>query len=121
MIRARRPWRRGAGFGIPRVDVSGSTGVPFLVVHDSDAKASGRLAPAEQALNALIVETAGEERVVVLDPDFEAVVGLRGHRRKPERAWREFAGRDPADMSDQLVAVAERTMSFVRAHSEAHR
>ena len=57
-------------------------------MHDSDRKASGRLVPAEQALNVLIAETAGEERVVVLDPDFEAVAGLHGHRRKPERAWR---------------------------------
>jgi len=98
-----------------------ATGVPFVVVHDSDAKASGRLAPAERALNALIAETAGEERVVVLDPDFEAVAGLRGHRRKPERAWREFAERDPADMPGELVVVAERAISFVRAYAEARR
>lgn len=98
-----------------------ATGVPFLVVHDSDAKASGRLAPAERALNALIAETAGEGGVVVLDPDFEAVAGLRGHRRKPERAWREFAERDAADMPGELVAVAERAISFVRAHARADR
>jgi len=69
---------------------------------------------AERALNALIAETAGAERVVVLDPDFEAVAGLAGHRRKPERAWREFAERAAADMPGQLVRVAELTMSFVR-------
>ena len=71
-----------------------ATGIPFVVVHDSDRKASGRLVAAERALNALIAETAGEERVVVLDPDFEAVAGLRASR-KPERAWREFAVRGP--------------------------
>jgi AAA domain, putative AbiEii toxin, Type IV TA system len=90
-----------------------ATGIPFLVVHDSDRKTSGRLAPAEQALNALIADTAGEERVIVLDPDFEAVAGLAGHRHKPEHAWREFAERPAAEMPAQLVRVAELTMSLV--------
>ncbi len=65
-----------------------------------------------------IAETAGEEHVVVLDPDFEAVAGLRGHKRKPERAWREFAERAAADMPRELVLVAERAISFVRAYAE---
>jgi putative ATP-dependent endonuclease of the OLD family len=52
-----------------------ATGVPFVVVHDSDRRASGRLVAAERALNALIADTAGDERTVVLDPDFEAVAG----------------------------------------------
>jgi hypothetical protein len=90
-----------------------ATGIPFVVVHDSDRKTSGRLAPAEQALNALIADTAGEERVIVLDPDFEAVAGLAGHHHKPEHAWREFAERPAAEMPPQLVRVAELTMSFV--------
>jgi hypothetical protein len=96
-----------------------ATGIPFLVVHDSDRKTSGRLAPAEQALNALIAETAGEERVILLDPDFEAVAGLAAHRHKPEHAWREFAERPAAEMPPQLVRVVELTMSFVRPHAEA--
>ena len=95
-----------------------ATGIPFVAVHDSDRKTSGRLAPAEQALNALIANTAGEERVIVLDPDFEAVAGLAGHRRKPERAWREFAERRAAEMPPPLVRAAELTMSFVRPHAE---
>ena len=90
-----------------------ATGIPFVVVHDSDRKTSGRLAPAEQALNALIAATAGEEHVIVLDPDFEAVAGLAGHRHKPEHAWREFAERPVADMPGQLLGVAELTMSLV--------
>jgi hypothetical protein len=53
--------------------------------------------------------------VFVLDPDFEAVAGLAGHRRKPERAWREFAERSAADMPAQLVRVAELATSFVRS------
>ena len=96
-----------------------AAGIPFVVVHDSDRKSSGRLAPAEQALNALIVETAGEERVIVLDPDFEAVAGLAGRHHKPEHAWRDFAERHAAEMPGQLVRVAELTMSFLRLHAEA--
>jgi predicted ATP-dependent endonuclease of OLD family len=96
-----------------------ATGVPFLVLHDSDRKASGRLVAAERALNALIAETAGEDRVVVLDPDFEAIAGLAGHRRKPERAWREFAERSADEMPAQLLVAAERAMSFVRRYAEA--
>ena len=91
-----------------------ATGIPFVVVHDSDKKASGRLAPAERALNALIADTAGEEAVIVLDPDFEAVAGLTGHRRKPERAWKEFAQRAPSEMPAALVRVAETAVSLGR-------
>jgi putative ATP-dependent endonuclease of the OLD family len=96
-----------------------AAGIPFVIVHDSDRRTSGRLAPAEQALNALIAETAGEERVIVLDPDFEAVAGLAGRRHKPEHAWREFAERPAAEMPGQLVRVAELTMSLVRPAAEA--
>lgn len=95
-----------------------AAGIPFVVLHDSDRKTSGRLAPAEQALNALIAETAGEERVIVLDPDFEAVAGLAGRHHKPEHAWREFAERAADEMPAQLVRVAELTMSFVRGAGE---
>ena len=95
-----------------------ASGIPFVVVHDSDRKASGRLAPAEQALNALIAETASEERVIVLDPDFEAVAGLAGHRHKPEHAWREFAERPAAEMPGELLRAAALTMSLVRPAGE---
>jgi predicted ATPase len=91
-----------------------ATGIPFLVVHDSDRKPSGRLVAAERALNALIAETAGSDRVVVLDPDFEAVAGLHGNRRKPERAWKEFAERTSSEMPRQLVLVAESAVSLAR-------
>jgi hypothetical protein len=92
-----------------------ATGIPFLVVHDSDRRSSGRLVAAERALNALIAEIAGAERVVVLDPDFEAVAGLVGHSRKPERAWREFAERGAAEMPEPLLRVAELALALVRA------
>ena len=89
-----------------------SVGIPFLVVHDSDRRPSGKLVAAERALNALIAATAGEERTIVLDPDFEAVAGLAGHSRKPERAWREFASRPAARMPQPLLRVAEVAISL---------
>jgi predicted ATP-dependent endonuclease of OLD family len=91
-----------------------ATGIPFIVIHDSDRRTSGRLVASERALNALIADTAGEDRVIVLDPDFEAVAGLSGGSRKPERAWREFAVRTAGEMPGQLVRVAEIAVSLAR-------
>ena len=91
-----------------------ATGIPFVVVHDSDRRPSGKLVAAEGALNVLIAETAGADRTVVLDPDFEAVAGLTGHSRKPERAWKEFASRSAAEMPPQLVHAAELAVSLAR-------
>jgi len=68
-----------------------SCGIPFVVVHDRDAEPGEDPIPAEVALNALIAEVVGRERTIVLEPDFEAVAGLKGHSGKPERAWRHFS------------------------------
>lgn len=65
--------------------------IPFVVVHDRDADPGKEPIPAEVALNALIAEVAGPGRTIVLEPDFEAVAGLRGHSNKPERAWSHFS------------------------------
>jgi hypothetical protein len=91
-----------------------ATGIPFIVVHDSDRKASGNPAADERALNALIADTVGEAPVVVLDPDFEAVARLAGGRGKPKRAWREFADRTASEMPDDLLRVAKLAMSLAR-------
>ena len=56
--------------------------------------------------------------VIVLDPDFEAVARLGGHRRKPERAWREFAERAATEMPDDLLRVARLAISLA-GHDEA--
>ena len=91
-----------------------ATGIPFVVVHDSDRRASGKLVSAERVLNALIADTVGDDRTIVLDPDFEAVAGLTGGMRKPERAWREFASRPSAEMPAPLVRVAKLAISLAR-------
>ena len=65
--------------------------IPFVVLHDRDAELGEDPIPAEVALNALIDDIAGPDRAIVLEPDFEAVAGLRGHSNKPERAWNHFS------------------------------
>jgi len=89
-----------------------ATGVPFVVVHDSDRRADGGLASADRALNELIAESAGQAPVIVLDPDFEAIAGLTGRHRKPERAWREFAERPTTEIPDELLRVAGLAVSL---------
>jgi predicted ATPase len=64
--------------------------IPFVVVHDRDAKQGEQPIPAEIELNRLIASLAGRRRTIVLEPDFEGVTGLRGHSNKPERAWEHF-------------------------------
>lgn len=96
------------------VRICKATGIPYVVVHDSDRRSSGRFVAAERALNALVAEIAGEGRVIVLDPDFEAVAKLAGRSRKPERAFREFAGRDAGEMPEPLVRAAELAVSLAR-------
>ena len=49
-------------------------------------------------LNAEIDRLAAPPGAVVLEPDFEAIVGLRGHSHKPERAWRAFRGLSRTEM-----------------------
>ena len=51
----------------------------------------------------------------MLDPDSEAVAGLTGHSRKPERAWGEFASRPAAEMPEPLLRAAELAISLARA------
>jgi predicted ATPase len=65
--------------------------IPFVVVHDWDAKPGEQPIPAEVELNRLIASLAGRRRTIVLEPDFEGVTGLRGHSNKPERAWEHFS------------------------------
>jgi AAA ATPase domain len=93
--------------------ICSAIGIPFVILHDSDQRPSGRLTPADRALNALINETAGNARVIALDPDFEAVARVAGH--KPERAWREFAKRTAAEMPEELVRAAELALSLAGA------
>lgn len=91
-----------------------AAGVPVVIIHDRDARPGRKPIPAEQALNALIAEVAGEARTVVLEPDFEGVAGFQGHSHKPERAWRRFASLPPAEIPEPLARAAELAVSLAR-------
>lgn len=91
-----------------------AVGVPFVVMHDSDARPSGKPIASERALNALIAETAEAGRSVVLEPDFESVAGIKGHRHKPERAWRQFAALTPDEIPAPLRRAAELAIELAR-------
>jgi predicted ATPase len=84
-----------------------ATGVPFVAVHDRDAEPGKEPIAAERALNDLVAEVAGRERTFVLEPDFEGIAGIAGH--KPESAWRRFSSLAPGDVPRELsgaVAMA---------------
>jgi hypothetical protein len=89
-------------------------GVPVVAVHDRDVRLGKKATDAERALNDLIAEVAGRERTVVLEPDFEAVAGLRGHSHKPERAWRSFATLPATKMPAQLLQAATLALTLAR-------
>jgi predicted ATPase len=94
--------------------VCAATGIPYVVVHDRDAPKGREPIPSEQAVNSLIAEVAGPERTIVLEPDFEAVAGLKGHRHKPERAWRVFSSIDREQVPEPLARAAELAVSLAR-------
>jgi putative ATP-dependent endonuclease of the OLD family len=93
-----------------------AVGVPFLAVHDRDAEAGKEPIPAERALNDLILQVAGSDGTVVLEPDFEAVTGLAGHSNKPRRAWERFVSLPADEVPEALALVAERALALARSN-----
>jgi putative ATP-dependent endonuclease of the OLD family len=91
-----------------------AAGVPYLVVHDRDAPAGKRPIQSEQFTNTAIAKIAGRYRTIVLTPDFEGVAGLRGHARKPERAWRKFAAVKAPHVPEPLAEAVRRTIELAR-------
>ena len=86
------------------VRICDAVGVPCVAVHDRDAAPGEEPIHAERLLNALIAETAGAERTVVLEPDFEGATGVPGH--KPQGAWRRFAQAGPEAVPEPLARAA---------------
>ena len=84
-----------------------AAGVPFLAVHDSDARAHGRSSRGERRLNAELAALAGAGHTAMLAPDFEAVAGLHGHHHKPTRAWQRFSAAEPDAIPDPLRRVVQ--------------
>ncbi len=87
------------------VEICRRARVPWVVVHDSDLRPGREPLAAELKLNALIRRRAGARRTIVLDPDFEHVLGFRSRARKPERASRRVAGAHPDELPKALVAA----------------
>ena len=93
--------------------VAAAVGIPFVAVHDRDAPAGRKPNQAEQQLNRLIGQVAGDNRVE-LTPDFEGVAGLRGHRHKPARAWHSFATLTSQDVPPPLARTVEIAVAMAR-------
>jgi hypothetical protein len=88
--------------------------VPYVIVHDRDAPPGKKPIQAERAVNAAIAAIARAEQTIVLEPDFEAVAGLRGHSHKPEHAWRSFAGIGRVAVPPPLANAVERVLALAR-------
>ncbi|MDQ3880755.1 MAG: hypothetical protein M3295_06765 [Chloroflexota bacterium] len=78
-------------------------GIPFVVVFDADRGADAT------ALESKIRQSAGVAAVIRLDPDFEAVAGLRSRDDKVLRAWRRFAGTTASKVPAALATVVNAT------------
>ena len=75
--------------------------IPFVAVFDADR------GPASAALDAEIHRAAGSAPTVRLDPDFEAVAGIRSHQDKVLHAWRRFSDAPPSSVSPILARVVD--------------
>ncbi|MGI8998643.1 MAG: ATP-dependent nuclease, partial [Candidatus Limnocylindria bacterium] len=80
--------------------------IPHVIVHDGD---SGEGSHRE---NEIIRQSAGRAPVIVLDPDFEAVAGIRSHEDKVLNAWRLFATMDPASIPRPFREIVEKTVAL---------
>lgn len=89
-------------------------GLPYVVVHDRDARAGEEPVESERIVNAAIAEAAGPERTVLLVPDFEGVAGVRARARKPARAWKRFRESNPDGIPDELAQAVERVVAAAR-------
>jgi predicted ATPase len=97
------------------VEICRRARVPYVVVHDSDMRPGRDPVESEVKLNALIRRRAGARRTVVLDPDFEGVVGVRGRRaNKPERAWQRLARAHPDELPEPLVRAVRLALATAR-------
>ena len=96
------------------VEICRRAHIPYVVVHDSDMRPGREPVDSEVRLNALIRRRAGARRTVVLEPDFEGVVGFRGRSRKPERAWSRLARAGRDELPAPLVRAVELALSSAR-------
>lgn len=79
--------------------VLGELGIPHVVVYDSDR---GRAAAQE---NAAIRLAIGHAPAFALDPDFEAVAGIRDRDDKVLAAWKRLSKLPPERIPDELQQI----------------
>jgi len=91
--------------------VAMAVGIPFLAVHDRDALLNQKPNQSENNLNQLIGRMAGAYRIELI-PDFEGVTGLKGHKHKPERAWRSFAQLKPDEIPKPLIDIVKMAIAL---------
>jgi predicted ATP-dependent endonuclease of OLD family len=96
------------------VEICRHARVPYVVVHDSDMRPGRRPVESEVKLNALIRRRAGARRTIVLDPDFEGVLGFHSRSRKPERALRRIASVRREDLPAPLVRAVQLALASAR-------
>ena len=96
------------------VEICRRARVPYVVVHDSDIRAGREPSDANLKLNALICDSAGASRIVLLEPDFEGVVGFRGRARKPARAWHRLAHARGDTLPEPLVRAVRLALDSAR-------
>ena len=102
------------------VEICKRARVPWVVVHDSDLRPGREPAPAELKLNALIRRRAGARRTIVLEPDFEGIVGFRGRDHKPERASRRLARARPEELPEPLVRAVRLALQSAHPHEPSY-
>ena len=55
----------------------------------------------------MIRQSVGRAPVIVLEPDFEAVAGIRSHEDKVLNAWRRFSTMDPSRIPRPFREIVE--------------
>jgi putative ATP-dependent endonuclease of the OLD family len=88
--------------------------VPYVVVHDSDMRPGRGPVDSEVKVNALIRRRAGARRTVVLDPDFEGVLGFHSRSQKPQRALRRLAKVPSDGLPAPLIRAVELALASAR-------
>jgi predicted ATPase len=96
------------------VEICKRARVPYVVVHDSDLRPDREPVDSEVKLNALIRRRAGARRTIVLQPDFEGVVGFRSRSRKPERAQHRLGRARREELPAPLVRAVELAIESAR-------
>ena len=89
-------------------------------MHDSDLRPGREPPAAELKLNALIRRRAGARRTIVLDPDFEGILGFRSRAHKPERAWRRLARAHPDELPEALVRAVRLALDSAHPHQPSY-